>query len=266
MIGRTFSHYKIVAPLGVGGTGTVYQGEDVRDGRSVALKFPHRALIQTEGARSRWLSSASIALELDHPNIVAAYEVCDANDEVFIAMELIGRRTLRSRIEAGPVPLRESLSVARSVTEALVHAHARGFVHGDIKPENVLLGPDGQVKVADFGTGIDPSDVELIDLVRDFTPGYVAPETLRGERAGPSADLYGIGVLLYEMISGGQPFGGENIATASQRVLNEAPPPLPPAAPIALQQLIESLLAKTSADRPGSAAVVAARLVELGAA
>src|SRR5262245_6734909 len=262
MIGRTLGHYRIDEQLGVGGNGTVYRAEDTRTATPVALKFPHATLVATPAARGRWIAGARAALALDHPNIVATHEVCVVDDEMFVAMELAGSRTLRDRLELGPVPLRETLAIGRAVTLALEHAHGRGVLHADLKPENVLLATSGGVKVADFCT--QPPRAEGSGLA-ELTPEYVAPEVAGGGDAEAGTDLYGLGLLLYEMISGHPPFSGSSVADVLRRVVAEPPPPLPAAAPTALQQLIETLLAKRPAGRPAGAAVVLERFAAMGA-
>jgi serine/threonine-protein kinase len=135
VIGRTLSHYRIVEALGSGGMGTVYRAEDTLLGRPVALKFPHRELLPDTEARARFLREARIASVLDHPNIVVLYDVCEVEGEIFLAMQCVEGQSLRERLRSGPLPLPDTLSIGRAVADALAHAHGRGIVHRDIKPE-----------------------------------------------------------------------------------------------------------------------------------
>ncbi|MBI3539515.1 MAG: serine/threonine protein kinase, partial [Candidatus Eisenbacteria bacterium] len=213
-------------------------------------------------ARDGWLASARRALALRHPHIVATLDVCDTGDMAFVAMEIVGRRTLRERVEHGPVPLRETLATGRAVAAALAFAHGLGVLHADLKPENVLLAANGAAKVADFCT---QAVADGGPRTLDATPEYMAPETALGRPPEAATDAYGLGLLLYEMISGHPPFGGAQVAAVATRVASEPPPPLPAATPTALQELIEALLAMRPADRP-RAAEAADRLAAMGGA
>jgi eukaryotic-like serine/threonine-protein kinase len=261
VIGRSLGPYRVDERLGSGGNGTVYRAEDARTRAVVALKFPHPALVQTPAGRERWIAGARATVALDHPHIVRTYELAEIDGEVFVAMELVGRRTLRDRLEAGPALLRETLAIGRAMAEALAHAHERGVAHGDLKPDNVLLGAQGVVKVADFGSPPPPrKGLGSIEVTVD----YVAPETLAGDVAGPSADLYALGVVLYEMTTGHPPYSAASMSELLGRIAS-APPVLPAAVPTALQELIEALLARRPGDRPASARSVIERLVVMGA-
>ena len=263
MIGRKLSHYRIVEALGAGGMGAVFRAEDMLLGRPVALKFPHRELVHDPGARERFLREARAASALDHPNIVVLYDVCEADGEIFIAIQCVAGRSLRQRLATGLPPLGETLAIGRAVADALAHAHARGVIHRDIKPENILLCEDGRVKVADFGTArmVEESRVTSAGaLVGTFA--YLAPEVLRGETAEARADLYSLGVVLYELCSGARPFQGEPAALLYQAA--HTPAARLTGVPPDLGRLIESLLAKQPADRPASAIDVGDALQHIG--
>ena len=175
MIGRIVSHYRIVAELGAGGMGRVYRAEDTLLGRPVALKFPHLDPRADSSSRERFLREARIASVLDHPNIVAIYDVGENDGDVFIAMQCIEGRSLRERLTAGPLPAREAAAMARAIADALAHAHARNVIHRDVKPENVLISADGRLKVADFGLARMPEETALTAPDHGYT---LVPESL----------------------------------------------------------------------------------------
>ncbi|HTM58421.1 MAG TPA: protein kinase [Candidatus Udaeobacter sp.] len=253
MIGRKLSHYRVIESLGQGGMGTVYRAEDTLLGRAVALKFPHRELIHDREARERFLREARAASALDHPNIVVLYDVCEAEGETFIAMQCVEGHSLRERLDAGPIPAPEAISIGRAVADALAHAHARGVIHRDIKPENILICDDGRVKVADFGTArmIEDSRVTRSGVMVG-TLAYLPPEAVAGAPADARSDLYSLGVTLYEMCAGEPPFKGEPAALLYQ-IAHGTPPALPSHVPAGLRRLIESLLSRFPDDRPARA-------------
>src|SRR5215470_5935234 len=264
MIGRKLSHYRVVEPLGRGGMGDVYRAEDTLLGRAVALKFPRADLVAGPGARERFLREARASSALDHPNIVVLYDVCEAEGEVFLAMQCVEGRSLRERLGGSSLTVPETLAIACPVADALAHAHARGVIHRDIKPENILLCDDGRVKVADFGTARLAGERTLTvpgDLVG--TLGYLPPEAFRGEPGDARGDLYSLGVVLYEMLAGATPFPEPEAASLMYRVLHETPMPLPAGTPPELSRLVLALLEKTPDRRPDSAVAVANTLLRV---
>jgi serine/threonine protein kinase/tetratricopeptide (TPR) repeat protein len=258
LIGRQLSHYRVIAPLGSGGMGTVFRAEDTLLGRPVALKFPLHGNVPTPEERERFLHEARSASVLDHPNIVVLYDVCEVGDEVFLAMQCVEGRPLRERLAAGPLPLADTLAIGRAVADALAHAHGRGVVHRDIKPDNILLDAEGRVKVADFGTALMIGAARLTETgVVVGTASYVAPEVLRGRTADGRSDLYSLGVILYEACAGTLPFHGETMAALLYKVAHTEAPPLPEGTRSpALRSLVMSLLAKSPEQRPVSAVAV----------
>jgi len=264
MIGRTLSHYRIVAELGSGGMGRVFRAEDTLLGRPVALKFPHHHLVHDSPARARFLREARISSVLDHPNIVVLYDVGEVEGEIFLAMQCVEGRSLRERLRDGPVAPDETTSIGRAVADALAHAHARGVVHRDIKPENILVCGDGRVKVADFGLALR-SDATVLTETNAIlgTVGYLAPEVLAGTVADARSDLFALGAVLYEMCAGFSPFQAESPAAVLYRIAHEEPPPLPSSGPAALAHLVTRLLSKRPADRPASAVEVAGALASI---
>ncbi|HEY3216673.1 MAG TPA: protein kinase [Candidatus Eisenbacteria bacterium] len=267
MIGRTLSHYRIVGELGAGGMRTVFRAEDLRLGRPVALKFPHRELLPDTASRARFLREARIASVLDHPNIVVLYDVGKAEGEIFLAMQCIDGCSLRERLRAGSVPLAETLRVGRAVADALAYAHGRDVVHRDVKPENVLLSNDGRVKVADFGTARIATESQRTGTGTWVgSLGYWAPETVLGRVAEARSDLYSLGVVLHELCAGVPPFHGDHPAALLYRIAHEAPHALPPSAdaPPELRRLILALMSKAPERRPASAIEVADTLLHIG--
>ncbi len=255
MIGRQLSHYRIVAELGSGGMGTVYRAEDTRGGDLVALKLPHPARVADPAARARLLDAARAVAALTHENIVGVREAGEDGGHVFLVMPLAEGCSLRERMH-GALPARRVVAIGHAIARALACAHEHGVVHGDVKPENVLLCDDEVPRLADF-------ELEhAADGAMVGTAEYLAPERLRGAPADARTDLYALGVLLYELCVGTPPFAGTP-AELLRRAASEPPPPLPVSVPARLAELIEALLAKRPEDRPDSAARVADTLAAL---
>jgi serine/threonine protein kinase/tetratricopeptide (TPR) repeat protein len=263
VIGRQLSHYRILEAIGSGGMGTVYRAEDTLLGRPVALKFPHLDVTGEPTLRARFVREARAASVLDHPNIVVIYDICEIEGEIFIAMQCVEGQPLRERLKTGPLPGAVVTATGREVADALAHAHARGVIHRDIKPENILVTDDGRVKVADFGLASIASDLALTHT-HEFagTPSFTAPEVIQSRPVDARADLYSLGVVLYEMCAGQPPFHGDHAAVL-YRTVHEAPPPLPAGVPTALANLIGALLDKEPERRPADAAAVADALGRL---
>src|SRR5262245_48296755 len=222
--GTLIGPYLIDGPLGAGGMGEVYRATDSRLGRHVALKVIRRAATGDatgeDLALDRLLREATLASALNHPNIVTIYETGVIEADRYIAMELVDGVTLRQAAADG-VPLARALSVARQIAEALAVAHAAQIVHRDIKPDNVMVRPDGYVKLMDFGLARVQVAVDTESTRAGSDPGmiigtvgYMAPEQARGEAVAPEADVFAFGVLLYELVTGRHPFmAGSQLAT-----------------------------------------------------
>lgn len=250
----------------------VYEAEDVRLGRRVAVKVLLPQFTHDPEFLRRFEQEARLAASLSHPNVVGVYDVGQDGEFHYIVMELVDGQTLKDAIAAArPMPVPEALRIAIEVCAALSAAHARGMVHRDIKPQNILLTADRQVKVADFGiarrgaaTAVTQTGTVLGSV------HYLSPEQARGQDAGPRSDLYALGITLFEMLTGRLPFNAENpIAVAMQQVQNA--PPLPRqfnrAIPPALEAIILRLLAKNPNERfPDAASVIAALRGVLGQA
>ena len=226
MEGRTVSHYRILKRLGAGGMGVVYQAEDTRLKRTVALKFLPPELTRDQAARERFIQEAQAASALDHPNICAIYDVDSVEEQLFIAMAYYEGETLRAtRIAREPLSVTEAIDVAVQIARGLDHAHRAGIVHRDIKPANVIVTRGGVVKIVDFGiakildrTGPTQTGTTLGTVV------YMAPEQVHGYTVDHRADLWALGVVLYEMLTGRAPFGGDRDMAILHNILHETPP------------------------------------------
>ena len=264
LLGQTMSHYRILERLGEGGMGVVYLAEDLTLKRRVALKFLPADAVADPEARARLTHEAQAAASLLHPNICPVYEIAEADGQTFIAMGHLEGRTLRQRLADGPVPLAEALSIARQIGEGLAAAHAKGIVHRDVKPGNVMLLPDGRPVLMDFGLARVGGATRLTRTGTTLgTAAYMAPEQALGREADARSDVWALGVVLYELVSGKVPFGGEHEAAQLYAIVNVEPPPLTavaPGVPAGLNGIVTKALAKEPARRYLSAGELAADL------
>src|SRR5688572_9352204 len=256
--------YEIHEQLGAGGMGVVYRARDLRLERTVALKFLPQALSADDHAKRRFMTEARAAAALEHVNVCTVYEIGETEaGQLFIAMALVEGETLRRAIERGPLPALQAMDIARQLAAALESAHARGIVHRDVKPGNVMLGPGGVVKLVDFG--VAKLDGSMI-TAGDVTPGtaaYMSPEQVRSEGVDRRTDLWALGVVLYEMLAGKRPFGGSNDATVTHAITRREPVPLRvlgPNIPAALDAVVARALTKDRERRFQSAAEMLAAL------
>jgi serine/threonine protein kinase/tetratricopeptide (TPR) repeat protein len=276
MIGKEIQHYRIVRQLGEGGMGVVYEAEDTRLGRHVALKF----LPETQGVADehveRFLREARIASSLNHPNICTIHDVGVHEGRHFIAMELLEGESLRSRIHGTPLPLTQVLDVSGQLADALDAAHSKGIIHRDIKPANIVLTPHGP-KILDFGLAKAPASARVASyeptreqLAQLTDPGatvgtvaYMSPEQLRGEVLDARSDLFSLGLVLYEMATGRPAFGGGTSAMISAAILHEtpaAPRALRADLPVRLEEVILKTIEKDRTVRCQSASELRADL------
>ncbi|TMQ51853.1 MAG: serine/threonine protein kinase [Candidatus Eisenbacteria bacterium] len=221
------SHYELRHLLGRGGMGEVYEAFDLKAKRPVALKFVAPELAAEPEAFRRFESEALNAAALNHPHIATLYEFEPEGERPFIAMELVAGPSLRDRITAGPLGLQESLEVARDVAAALAYAHRRGIVHRDIKPENLMFDEEGRIKVMDFGLAraLMASRLTLTGSSLG-TPSYMSPESAQQGSAGTPSDVFALGLVLSEMLTGQQTFHGDSPLAVMYAIVNAAPPPL----------------------------------------
>jgi serine/threonine-protein kinase len=264
MLGKTVSHYEVLEQLGGGGMGVVYKARDTRLGRSVALKFLSAQLGASPAHKERFLREARAASALDHPHICSIYDLGETEDGgLFIAMAFCPGETLKERIARGPLPFEEALLIALQIAEGLASAHSHGIVHRDIKPGNVMVGEDGTVKLVDFGLAKLAGDSDLTRTGTVVgTAAYMSPEQVMGDPIDHRTDLWSLGVLLYEMVTGKRPFRGERDQAVMHAIVTRdfSADALPPDEAPALSSLLARLLAKNPDDRYASAAEVAAEL------
>jgi TolB-like protein/tRNA A-37 threonylcarbamoyl transferase component Bud32 len=255
--GTKLGRYEIRSQLGAGGMAEVYLAEDNQLGRQVAIKFLPAELIADEQANRRLIQEARAAATLDHPNICAVYEVSEAGGRSFIVMQYLDGKTLDARILNKPLAVKDALAIATEVADALAEAHSRGIIHRDIKPANIMITSRGQAKVMDFGlarlvSGVGESEAKTQSLLT--TPGtilgtvpYMSPEQVKGEKLDVRTDIFSFGAVLYEMLSGHQPFANRSAAETISAILNEEPPALSryaPDLPEELQRIARKCLEK----------------------
>jgi YVTN family beta-propeller protein len=254
--GSRVADYRIDAVLGRGGVSVVYLAEDQRLKRRVALKLLAPALAADERFRERFLRESELAASLDHANVIPIYEAGDADGSLFIAMRYVEGSDLKALLRAGPLSPERAVVLASQVAGALDAAHRRGLVHGDVKPSNVLIDSDEHAYLADFGLTKRLSDPRAPDGEAQLmgTIDYVAPEQIRGEEVDGRADVYSLGCLLHECLTGRQPFKRGNDAATLYAHLEEAPPPTHTQA--------DPVLARALAKAPGERFETCAELVE----
>jgi eukaryotic-like serine/threonine-protein kinase len=263
--GRTISHFRIGEPLGSGGMGVVYAAEDTRLGRPVALKFLAPELVRDPAAKARFLLEARAASALDHANLCTILEVGESEDGLlFLAMPRYDGESLERRIARGPLPVEEALEIAVQAARGLAKAHGHGIVHRDVKPGNLFVTRDGEVKILDFGIAKLTGETGHTRLGAVLgTPAYMAPEQTRGETVDARADVWSLGVVLYEMLAGRRPFVGGSGAAVVHAVLHETPEPLThlrPEVPAELDRILSRMLAKDPGRRHADAAEALADL------
>jgi serine/threonine protein kinase/tetratricopeptide (TPR) repeat protein len=268
--GQTTAGYRVLSRLGSGGMGEVYLAHDDKLDRPVALKLLASHVHADPSHLRRFHQEAKAASSLNHPHILVIHDFGEIGGRPFMVTEYVEGRTLRARLDEGPLGIIEAVDVATQVASALAAAHGRGIVHRDVKPENVMVRPDGYVKVLDFGlakpasaAGAAASALTQPGIVMG-TPRYMSPEQARGLPLDARSDVWSLGVVLHEMIAGAPPFGGRVLAEVLAAIL-EHPAPRLPSAPPALAECIMRALAKDPASRFPSAREMHAALVALKA-
>jgi serine/threonine protein kinase/Flp pilus assembly protein TadD len=264
MPGRSVSHYRILERVGAGTMGVVYKAEDERLGRLVALKFLPEHLGEREENKRRFIQEARSTSSLDHENLCTVYDIGETEDgQIFIAMPFYDGETLKERMERGPLPLNEALDIGMQLAEGLSEAHKHGIVHRDLKPANVMVTRAGKVKIVDFGLA------KLLDEVSHTKTGatlgtvaYMSPEQAKGGKIDGRTDIWALGVVLYKMLTGKRPFGGDNQPAMLYSILNRNPTPISEIAdvPPALDGILEKALEKDVDRRYASASELLADL------
>lgn len=251
--GTTVSHYRILEKIGSGGMGEVHLAEDSELKRKVALKFMPQQYLSDSDMKGRFKREARAAAALSHPNIIHIYEVSEYQGRPFFAMELVEGRSLRDVIRNEELSFHQVLDVATQVCEGLIEAHEAGVVHRDIKPANILVDEKGRVKIVDFGLATIQGGEKLTRTGSTLgTIGYMSPEQVKGEQVDRRSDIFSFGVVLYEMLTGRQPFRKDSEAATLHAIVNETPEPVArfkAEAPEGVQRIIDKVLEKSQETR-----------------
>jgi len=273
--GGRLGPYEIVAGIGAGGMGEVYRARDTRLNRDVAIKVLPGHLAEDPQALARFESEAKAVAALSHPNILVLHDIGSVDSTKFAVTELLEGETLRERLSRGPVPWRKAAEYGAAIAQGLAAAHSRGIVHQDIKPGNIFLTSDGRVKILDFGLAQVRSAPSESDDTAPLTEasqtvlgtiGYMSPEQVRGERAQAASDIFSLGCVLYEMVTGRRAFSGGSATEIMAAVLKEDPPAVADSGKASspeLNRVIERCLAKAPAQRFHSAEDLAFALASL---
>src|SRR5215213_168602 len=259
------NRYELEQKIGEGGMARVYRGRDTRLNRRIAVKVLHNHYASDPGFLQRFHHEAQAAANLRHPNIVDVYDVGLDGDIHYIVMEHVDGSDLKALLtRSGPLPVEQAIPIAEAVALGLSAAHRMSLVHRDVKPQNIIVGPDGQVKITDFGIAKSALSTAMTETGVTFgTADYISPEQARGQPATPRSDIYSLGVTLYEMLTGRLPFTGDSsIAVAMQHVSTEPPPPrmYNPRIPPQLESLVLRALSKDPNGRPTTAREFARQL------
>lgn len=270
--GMAVGPYQIIRQLGAGAMGSVWLADDPRLRRKVALKTVKAADADTAEGRLRLIGEARAAAALNHPHLAAVHDVLNIDGQVIVVFEYVEGDTLATRLQRGPLPVAAAVEIGWQLADALAAAHAHGVIHRDLNPSNVMLGPDGRVKVLDFGIArVLPAEADgpasapgTAGAGLVGTPGYAAPEQHLSSNVDGRADLYALGVIMFEMVTGSRPFAGSDAVQLGTAVLRDDAPPMSATnvrVPPSLEALVARLLQRDPAKRPASSGDV---LIALG--
>ncbi len=250
MINKEISHYKILKKIGGGGMGVVYSAIDTKLNRKVALKFLPPELTQDEESKKRFINEAQTASKLEHPNICTIYEIDETDEgQIFIAMSYYEGKTLKEKLNEGPLSVEESINIVVQLAWALSKAHSKGIIHRDVKPANIFITDEGQVKLLDFGLAKLASETRITRTGTTMgTANYISPEQARGDIVDHRTDIWSLGVVLYEMLAGVSPFYADNWEAVLYSIFNKEPDPIKDI-PDSLQRVVMKMLEKNPADR-----------------
>lgn len=251
--------YELQSRIAIGGMGEVWEATDHVIGRTVAIKILKDEYMGDPGFLERFRAEARHAALVNHEGIASVFDYGEENGSAYLVMELVPGEALSTVLERdGALSADKTLDIVAQTASALQAAHAAGLVHRDIKPGNLLITPDGRVKITDFGIARIADQVPLTATGQVMgTVQYLSPEQASGHPASPATDTYSLGIVAYECLAGKRPFTGESQVAIAMAQINEQPPPLPPTVPIPVQNLVMAMIAKKPADRPSSSATVA---------
>ena len=253
MIGQTISHYRITEKLGEGGMGVVYKAEDTKLKRFVALKFLRSDVLEDEEHKERFLREAQAAAALDHPNICTVYEIDEAEGRTFLSMAFLEGQTVKEKFKERPLKLDEALDIAIQTAQGLQAAHEKGIVHRDIKSSNLMVTPQGQGKVMDFGLAQLAERSKLTKTTVSLgTPSYMSPEQAQKSKTDRRTDIWSLGVVVYEMVTGRLPFEREREQAVLYSIVNEEPEVMTAQrvdVPVELDRIVGKAMAKDADER-----------------
>ncbi|AZS45375.1 protein kinase domain-containing protein [Microbacterium oxydans] len=251
--------YELQSRIAIGGMGEVWEATDHVIGRTVAIKILKDEYMGDPGFLERFRAEARHAALVNHEGIASVFDYGEENGSAYLVMELVPGEALSTVLERdGALSADKTLDIVAQTASALQAAHAAGLVHRDIKPGNLLITPDGRVKITDFGIARIADQVPLTATGQVMgTVQYLSPEQASGHPASPATDTYSLGIVAYECLAGKRPFTGESQVAIAMAQINEQPPPLPPTVPIPVQNLVMAMIAKKPSDRPSSSATVA---------
>jgi serine/threonine protein kinase/Tfp pilus assembly protein PilF len=253
MIGKTISHYNILEKIGEGGMGAVYKADDTKLKRTVALKFLPKEFTKEKDAKDRFVQEAQAAGAMDHPNICTVYEIDEFEGQAYIVMAYIEGQNLKDKLRSGYLKIEEAVRIAIQVADGLKEAHENGIIHRDVKPANIILTEKGKAKIMDFGLAKLSWGIDLTKSATVMgTAAYMSPEQAKGDAVDHRTDIWSLGAMLFEMLSGERPFKGYHDTAAIHSILYEEPKPvsqLRDGIPAELDQIIQKALEKNPSDR-----------------